>query len=165
QQQAVTDHLTGIFNRRQLFNLGELEFKRARRFNRPLSAIMLDIDHFKKINDTYGHAKGDQVLKSLAQFLKIHLREFDILGRYGGEEFVIILPGADMLNARNVAYRLRKGVQDRPMINGSVSITISLGVAELSNDITDFQALIHQADMAMYDAKNAGRNRVAWITP
>lgn len=163
QHQAVTDHLTGIFNRRQLFNLGELEFRRARRFSRPLSTIMMDIDHFKNINDTYGHTKGDQVLKALAQFLKIHLREFDILGRYGGEEFVIVLPGADLLNARNVAYRLRKGVQDRPMINGSVSITLSLGVAELSNDILDFQALMHKADMAMYDAKRAGRNRVAWL--
>jgi diguanylate cyclase (GGDEF)-like protein len=162
QEQAITDHVTGIHNRRQLFNLGELEFKRARRFNRPLSAIMLDIDHFKDVNDTYGHAKGDQVLKSLAQFLKIHLRDFDILGRYGGEEFVIVLPGADLPNACNVAYRLRKGVQERPMINGSVSITISLGVAQLSNEIPDFQSLMNKADMAMYDAKRAGRNRVAW---
>ncbi|GAB4580466.1 MAG: hypothetical protein Fur0022_32070 [Anaerolineales bacterium] len=163
QQQAITDHLTGIFNRRQLFNLGELEFRRARRFNRPLSTIMLDIDHFKNINDTYGHAKGDQVLKSLAQFLKIHLRDFDILGRYGGEEFVIVLPGADLENARNVAARLHKGVQERPMINGSVSITVSLGVAELSTEVPDFYALMNKADMAMYQAKRAGRNRVAWL--
>ncbi|NUM46421.1 MAG: diguanylate cyclase [Anaerolineales bacterium] len=163
QQQAITDHLTGILNRRQLFNLGELEFRRARRFNRPLCAILLDIDHFKMINDTYGHAKGDQVLKNLAQFLKLQLREFDILARYGGEEFVIILPGADFANARNIAHRLRKGVEDRTMINGSVSITISLGVAELTEATPDFQALINQADMAMYEAKRAGRNRVAWL--
>jgi len=162
QQQAITDHVTGIHNRRQLFNLGELEFRRARRFDRPLSAIMIDIDHFKNVNDTHGHAKGDQVLKSLAQFLQVQLREFDILGRYGGEEFVIVLPGADLPNARNVAYRLRTGVQERPMINGSVSITVSLGVTELSSDILDFQALMNKADMAMYDAKRAGRNRVAW---
>ena len=162
QQQAITDHVTGIHNRRQFFNLGELEFRRARRFNRPLSAIMLDIDHFKNVNDQYGHATGDQVLKSLAQFMKVHLREFDILGRYGGEEFVIILPGADLQSARNVAYRLRLGVQDRPMVNGSVFITISLGVVQLTEDIPDFQSLINKADMAMYDAKRAGRNRVAW---
>ncbi len=162
QQQAITDHLTDTHNRRQLFTLGDLEFKRARRFNRPLSAIMLDIDYFKKVNDTYGHEKGDQVLRSLAQFLKIHLRDFDILGRYGGEEFVIILPGADLANARNVAYRLRQGVQERPMVNGSLSVTISLGVAQLSKEIPDFQSLMNKADMAMYDAKRAGRNRVAW---
>ena len=162
QQQAITDHVTGIHNRRQLFNLGELEFRRARRFNRPLSAIMLDIDHFKKVNDTYGHEKGDQVLRALAQFLKIHLREFDILGRYGGEEFVIVLPGADLANARNVAFRLRDGVQERPMVNGSVNITVSLGVAQLSEGLTDFQALMNRADKAMYAAKRAGRNRVAW---
>ncbi len=162
QQQAITDHLTGVPNRRQLFTLGELEFKRARRFNRPLSAIMLDIDYFKKVNDTFGHEKGDQVLKALAQFLKLRLRDFDILGRYGGEEFVIVLPGADLTNARNVAYRLRKGVQERPMVNGSISVTISLGVAQLSNDLPDFQSLMNKADQAMYDAKRAGRNRVAW---
>jgi diguanylate cyclase (GGDEF)-like protein len=159
QQQAITDYLTGIYNRRQLFYLGELEFKRARRFQRPLSAIMLDIDHFKQINDTYGHAQGDQVLKALVQFIKVRLREFDIFGRYGGEEFVLVLPGANMLNARNVAYRLRKGVQENPM--AEVSITISLGVTELSEAFPDFPALIHQADTAMYEAKRAGRNRVA----
>ncbi|MCB9134710.1 MAG: diguanylate cyclase [Anaerolineales bacterium] len=163
QQQAITDHLTGILNRRQLFNLGELEFRRARRFDRPLSAIMLDIDHFKKINDTYGHAQGDEVLIALAQFLKIQLREFDILGRYGGEEFVIILPGADLNNARNVAYRLRKGVQDRPLVHGITSITVSLGVAELTPAIPNFQALVNKADLAMYEAKRAGRDQVAWL--
>jgi diguanylate cyclase (GGDEF)-like protein len=162
QHFAKTDHVTGIHNRRELFNLGELEFRRARRFSRPLSAIMLDIDHFKNVNDTYGHAKGDQVLFALAEFLKIHLREFDILGRYGGEEFVIVLPGADITNARNVAFRLRQGVQERPMVNGTVSITVSLGVAQMSEEITDFQGLMNKADMAMYDAKRAGRNRVAW---
>jgi diguanylate cyclase (GGDEF)-like protein/PAS domain S-box-containing protein len=162
QQQATTDHVTGIHNRRQFFNLGDLEFRRARRFNRPLSAIMLDIDHFKKVNDQYGHATGDRVLNALAQFMKIHLREFDVLGRYGGEEFAIILPGADLNSARNVAYRLRQAVQDHTMVNGSVTVTISLGVAQLSEDTLDFQSLINKADMAMYDAKRAGRNRVAW---
>jgi diguanylate cyclase (GGDEF)-like protein len=123
---------------------------------------MLDIDHFKRVNDRYGHAKGDQVLKSLAQFMKVHLREFDILGRYGGEEFAIILPGADLNSARNVAYRLRQGVQDHSLVNRSVSVTISLGVAQLAEDTPDFQGLVNKADMAMYDAKRAGRNRVAW---
>lgn len=163
QLQAITDHLTGVLNRRQLFNLGELEFRRARRFNRPLSAIMLDIDHFKKINDTYGHARGDNVLIALTQFLKPQLREFDILGRYGGEEFVIILPGANFNSARNVAYRLRQGVQERPILNGTISITISLGVAELTEKISNFSSLINEADLAMYEAKRAGRNRVAWL--
>lgn len=163
QRQAITDHLTGILNRRQLFSLGELEFRRARRFNRPLSAIMLDIDHFKKINDTYGHAQGDNVLIALAQYLKLQLREFDILGRYGGEEFVIILPGADLNSARNVAFRLRRGVQERPMIKGTISITISLGIVELTDGVADFPGLINKADLAMYEAKRAGRNRVAWL--
>lgn len=162
QEQATTDHVTGVNNRHQLYALGTLEFKRAWRFKRPLSAIMLDIDHFKQVNDLYGHAKGDEILRALAQFLLQHLREFDILGRYGGEEFAIVLPGADLANARAVARRLREGVEQHPMGADQLKITISLGVAEMGEDTPDFQAFLDKADQAMYDAKRAGRNCVAW---
>jgi diguanylate cyclase (GGDEF)-like protein len=162
QQLAVTDSLTGLFNRRHFFDQAEREFQRARRYRRPLCAIMLDIDHFKRVNDTYGHAAGDQVLRAVAMRCRKSLREVDILGRYGGEEFVALVPENDLPGTREAAERLRQHVAETPIDTscGPVAVTISLGVAVCAENCPELAALIAQADQALYAAKNAGRNQV-----
>lgn len=162
QRQAITDALTGLYNRRGFFELGRREIERARRFGRPLAAIMLDIDYFKQVNDTHSHAIGDQVLQDLARRLAKRLREIDILGRYGGEEFVILLPENDLFSASNVAERLRAAIGEAPLQTdiGPLPLTASLGVTRLTPETRDLAELIHQADLALYRAKQAGRNRV-----
>lgn len=159
---ATTDELTGINNRRHLFELGRLEVERARRYGHPLSAIMLDIDHFKMINDTHGHGVGDQVLRQIAQGCLQSIREFDILGRYGGEEFAIVLPQTVSAMAQKTAERLRVSIQQKPIKTnvGELSVTISLGVALLHESMTDLASLLDAADSALYLAKQSGRNRV-----
>lgn len=161
QQLATVDELTGIFNRRHLFELGEREFGRAQRYNRPLSAIMLDIDEFKRVNDNYGHMVGDQVLRVVAERCKSNIREVDILGRYGGEEFTIILPEATRQDAYNICERLRRHVAIMPITTtaGALKITISLGTASLSVETPNLVKLIECADIAMYEAKRSGRNK------
>jgi diguanylate cyclase (GGDEF)-like protein/PAS domain S-box-containing protein len=163
QTQAITDSLTGLYNRRGLFELGQRELDRLRRFERPLAAIMLDIDYFKQVNDTYSHAIGDQVLKELAARCRTHLREIDILGRYGGEEFAILLPETDQHDAYRVAERIRKHMIEASVQTdqGPVSITISLGVTAAGPDSTDLAVLLDRADTAMYSAKQSGRNQVS----
>ena len=163
QRQATTDELTGVHNRRNLFDLGQREFLRARRFEHTFSAIMLDLDHFKQVNDTYGHAVGDQVLRVVTQRCADNIRTVDILGRYGGEEFAVLLPEAGLEKARQVAERLRRSIAETPVPTdcGSIHITISLGVAGLTPDTPDLASLLDHADSAMYAAKQAGRNRVA----
>ena len=163
QRLAITDPLTEIFNRRQLFELGQREFSRARRFGRPLSALMVDIDLFKDVNDTCGHAAGDQVLQELARRLQSELREVDILGRYGGEEFLIILLETDLEAAVQAAGRLRLHAAQPMMVADGmeVEITVSVGAAAIQDSTRDLAALITCADAALYDAKRAGRNRVA----
>ena len=161
---ATTDSLTNINNRRRFFELGRIEIERARRYQHPISAIMIDIDHFKQINDTYGHALGDQVLYELAQGCRENIREFDIIGRYGGEEFSVLLPTTDLAEALATAERLRQWAVAQVFANltetETVSVTISLGVAELSADISDLAVLLDRADSALYTAKQAGRNCV-----
>jgi diguanylate cyclase (GGDEF)-like protein len=162
QQLAETDELTKINNRRQLFKLGEQAFNHAIRYNESLSVIMLDIDHFKLINDTYGHATGDMVLRELAQFALDNIRAVDILGRYGGEEFVIILPKASLTQGIEIAERLRYQVESKSIVTsvGTLKTTISLGVADLSTPVPNLATLIDRADTALYQAKRAGRNQV-----
>jgi diguanylate cyclase (GGDEF)-like protein/PAS domain S-box-containing protein len=162
QRLATLDEVTGIFNRRRLFELGQRELERSRRYQSPLAAILLDIDRFKKINDTYGHNTGDRVLAGIASLISQNIREVDLFGRYGGEEFVILFPETDRQAGLEVAERLRSLVanQNFKTDRGSISVTISLGVALLTEIIPSLATLIDRADQAMYSAKQAGRNRV-----
>ena len=165
---ATLDALTGFNNRRQLEERIKQEVSSAKRQKRNLCAIMTDVDFFKSANDTYGHAVGDLVLKTIARVIKMQLRDYDIAGRYGGEEFSIILPYTKLPEAQMVAERLRKAVEktkiDISKVNSDVTeknigVTISLGVAEYSPD-DDENTLLQKADKALYKAKENGRNRV-----
>ncbi len=161
---AITDALTGVHNRRQLSVLGQQVFNHACRYHRPLAALMVDADHFKNINDSFGHAVGDEVLKFLANYLRQNLREADILGRYGGEEFVALLPETELETAQEVATRLLTGIRELrlEMVKGQVKLTVSIGIGILIPDIDEsIDDLVDRADQAMYAAKQAGRNQVA----
>jgi diguanylate cyclase (GGDEF)-like protein len=162
QQLATTDSVTGLFNRRHLFDLGRQEFLRAKRFNRSLSVIMMDIDHFKLVNDRYGHATGDQVLLKLGRLIQSEIREVDVVGRYGGEEFTIILPETSLHKAFDVAERLRRKINKTfySVDHSTPEITVSIGVATIEADTQDFNELVNDSDVALYAAKEAGRNRV-----
>jgi diguanylate cyclase (GGDEF)-like protein len=158
EQLAATDPLTGLANRRGCEKSIAGEISRAERERKPLSCIMLDIDRFKLVNDTLGHQAGDQVLRELSAMLRQSVRAYDIVARWGGEEFLLVLPGADLEAARLLAERIRVGVQKLPTsVPGSV--TISAGAAEFDTDY-DFEATLRTADRRMYEAKAAGRNRV-----
>jgi diguanylate cyclase (GGDEF)-like protein/PAS domain S-box-containing protein len=159
---AITDPLTDLYNRRGLAELGRREIDRSRRFGRPLSAIMLDIDNFKSVNDTFGHSIGDQVLVGLADVCRSLLREVDLLVRYGGEEFLILLPEADLSSTIQVAERLRRRIGRTSFHTdpGEIHITISLGVVAFRNETDDLEILINRADEALYAAKQAGRDQV-----
>jgi diguanylate cyclase (GGDEF)-like protein/PAS domain S-box-containing protein len=170
EQAAVTDELTGLYNRRGFFQLGEREFERASRFGRPLVAGMFDIDHFKRVNDTYGHPAGDQVLYALANCFRQTTRGIDVAGRYGGEEFVLLLPEAFLSGAIQIVERLRQSIAGLsipicPVNGGSpmvpIHINVSVGVAELLPDVSSLAVLLERADRALYRAKDSGRNRVA----
>lgn len=162
QQVAIRDSLTGVYNRRGLFEVAEREIARAQRYQRPFSVCLIDIDHFKRVNDTYGHLVGDEVLLKLAQRLNQNLRSIDLLGRFGGEEFIILAVENDLDAARLLAERLCRMIAARPIYTskGKISITLSIGVAELSDNIRDLPSLIQAADQALYFAKNSGRNQV-----
>lgn len=161
QTQAITDALTGIYNRRGLFQLGEFELRRAHRINRPFCAMIFDIDHFKRINDHYGHKVGDQVLQILAERCQKTSRTIDLTCRYGGEEFVILLPETNLDVAKRIAERLRQFIMNEPFPtdSGALRITISMGVSEAKENDT-LHTLIERADVALYKAKETGRNRV-----
>jgi diguanylate cyclase (GGDEF)-like protein len=161
QEQAITDPLTNIYNRRGLFQLGEFEFQRARRIHRPFSVMMFDIDHFKRINDQYSHAIGDQILQRFTERCQKNLRAIDLLGRYGGEEFVILLPETNLQAAQVIAERLRQSIMNAPFTSdaGDLRITASIGIAEAHQNET-LNNLVQRADAALYKAKDSGRNRV-----
>lgn len=162
EEWAVTDSLTGLYNRRQTLNLAELEFQRAQSLQRPLSMLMLDIDRFKEVNDTHGHPVGDQVLKEVAGRLKTQLRSIDTLGRYGGDEFVILLVDTGLEGARMISERLRLAVAEKPVETeqGPIGVTVSIGVTALAEDSKSIAEMLDQADKAMYAAKAKGRNQV-----
>ncbi|OOZ73359.1 hypothetical protein BOW49_09315 [Solemya velum gill symbiont] len=163
QEQARTDPLTGINNRRQFYRLGEPEVDRSHRYGRPLSLLILDADHFKQVNDTYGHGVGDHILIALATGLEQSLRSSDIPARFGGEEFVVLMPETPSDTANEIAERLRAMVAERIVVTSTgerVSVTISIGVSSLQPEDTDLDQMIKRADRALYRAKEAGRNRV-----
>ncbi len=162
QQMALTDTLTGIFNRRYFYELAQKEFARSKRYQDPLSVIMIDLDHFKNINDRFGHLAGDQVLVQFVHRIQSELRESDIFGRFGGEEFIILLPETNLGDATQVAERLREVTAEYPflLITAQTFITISLGVSCFKFTTVSLDQLIDQSDKALYDAKQLGRNRV-----
>jgi len=159
---ARTDPLTGIYNRRYFFELAQKEFARAQRYDFPLSVMMFDIDHFKRINDTHGHFTGDQVLRAVAGIIRESMREVDIFARYGGEEFVMLLPETGITDARKSAERLRAMVENKVIDtdSGEIQITASIGLASLDGKVDLLERLLDFADVAMYGAKQKGRNRV-----
>ena len=165
---ATLDALTGFYNRHQLEERIKQEVSNAKRQHAPLCGIMTDIDFFKNVNDTYGHAVGDLVLKSIAKIIRGQLREYDIAGRYGGEEFSILLPFTKINEAKMVAERLRKAIENKVIDISKVnpdtevktlSVTISLGIYEIKESDSE-DDLIKKADKALYQAKNTGRNKV-----
>jgi diguanylate cyclase (GGDEF)-like protein len=166
QSLALTDHLTGLRNRRSLFELGTIEFSRSLRMQRDFCCMMLDLDHFKQINDTYGHPVGDQVIQEFAKRCQCAVRDVDLIGRYGGEEILIFLPETDRQTAMQVADRLRASVAEQPVnVSGQkVNITVSIGVSGQDENTLELDTLIARADQAMYMAKHKGRNRVAIST-
>lgn len=163
KEQASIDALTGINNRRNFYELGELALKQAHRQQLPLAALMLDADNFKKVNDSYGHAVGDLVLKALAKTVTQALRDVDIFGRVGGEEFAVLLPHTPLDKALEVAERLRVRLEELkiPLAEGkTINFTVSIGLAMLTPEEQQLDKLYQKADLALYKAKELGRNRV-----
>jgi diguanylate cyclase (GGDEF)-like protein/PAS domain S-box-containing protein len=160
---TACDHLTGLTNRRTFFETAEVELARWKRSPRPLTLIIFDTDHFKAVNDRYGHPAGDVVLRHMADTLNTTFRECDIVARLGGEEFAVLLPSTGMGAALEGANRLLKLIESQVVVVDGVEIryTVSGGIAEMAGDVSGLDALIKRADKSLYAAKNAGRNRVA----
>ena len=157
---AHTDPLTGLMNRRQFRLLADQEFTRAARTHQQLLMMMLDIDHFKRVNDTYGHDVGDQALIAIAEVLKNGIRDMDILARWGGEEFLVLLPETDLNGAMPIAERIRQQVGQIKLPKIPEGLTISIGLCEAEPDM-ELKTVINLADQALYQAKASGRNRIA----
>ena len=172
EQEAIVDPLTGIYNRRHLDRRLEEECAKAKRYETKLSVLMLDIDHFKRINDSYGHKAGDEVLSHVGKLILNTIRDGDIATRYGGEEFSIIAPNLSAVEAMLFGERIRKYIETHPLtISGEqfqrqeISVTVSIGVSDLRQDVTEGDVLIRRADEALYRAKQNGRNRVETYKP
>lgn len=166
--QAATDTLTGLYNRGFFFERLGIEFRRAARYKRPVSVLMLDLDHFKQVNDRHGHPFGDLVLSVTAQTIRTNVRESDLVARYGGEEFVLLLPETGAPEAMIVAEKLRAAIAAQEFTNGIVSIhlTVSLGVATQPDvEAKDHEDLVRLADEALYAAKWAGRDQAVVAQP
>lgn len=167
---AKTDGLTGITNRSYFIESAPVLLELCRRHEHPISAFMIDIDHFKHINDEYGHPEGDEVIRRVAEIMRIKLRNTDFLARYGGEEFAVILPETTLRNALAVAETIRRNIEETPIAidaDRSVRITISIGVAgyDVLPDEIGVDELLKQADTLLYEAKQSGRNRIVAIMP
>ncbi len=159
---AITDAMTGIFNRRRFEPILDLEYKKAIRYELPLSCMMIDIDHFKIVNDTYGHAVGDSVIKDAALIIQQSIRSVDTACRWGGEEFAVLTPVTDKTNAVHPAQKILQAISNHTFQNiGSNKVTVSIGIADVSGaDIDTATKLVNMADRAMYEAKRKGRNRI-----
>ena len=159
---AITDPMTGLFNRRRFEPLLDLEFKKATRYSAPLSCMMIDIDHFKVVNDAYGHAVGDAVIKDVALIIRQSIREVDTACRWGGEEFAVLTPFTNKMNAMKPAEKILESVSDHAFVGiGDHKVTVSIGIADVSrSDIDSAEKLVNAADIAMYEAKRKGRNRI-----
>jgi diguanylate cyclase (GGDEF)-like protein len=163
QELARTDPLLGINNRRHLFEMAEHEFEVAMRYQQPLSVMMYDLDHFKKVNDTFDHSVGDLILQHVTQIVRDELRSADVIGRYGGEEFIVILPMTSAQQAFPLAERIRMNVEKINISTpkGNAGVTLSIGIVELTHThpVESVEDVFRRADEAMYAAKQAGRNR------
>jgi diguanylate cyclase (GGDEF)-like protein len=159
---ATVDGMTGLFNRRHFLSLAEIEWNRYQRYRHPMSLVLLDIDRFKSINDSFGHYVGDQVITQIADLCQQEKRKSDIVARFGGEEFLILLPETTLAAGQRVAERLRRKVEMStfPGASNSIGATISVGVAEANPGMNSIFDLIKAADRALYLAKGSGRNRV-----
>jgi two-component system, cell cycle response regulator len=159
---ATHDFLTSLWNRAEIISFLERELIRAQREVKPVGIVLLDVDHFKQINDSLGHRCGDIVLRELGQRLRSHLRGYDGVGRYGGEEFLLILPGCDLEGALARTNDIRKSIASSPLIPDvpKALVTVSMGVTVADWGASDLALLLHRADLALYQAKNKGRNRV-----
>ncbi len=165
-EMATRDELTGLVNRREFFTLAHHEEERAKREGHIVSVMMVDADFFKKINDTYGHAAGDDVLRDLADNCRKIFRKTDVVGRYGGEEFSVILPGAENDMAKVIAERLRKAVEKSVVKSdkGDITYTVSIGIASAVGKDVEIEKMLDRADRALYTAKAQGRNRAIFDT-
>lgn len=163
EQQSREDGLTKLYNRRHIDTLLAQEFERSKRFNHPFSIAIIDIDHFKKINDTFSHQVGDEVLRTVAQIFKNNLRSMDLVGRYGGEEFVIGLLETSLMRAIPIAEKLRRAVEEFnwSVVQPNLQVTISIGLAENAK-MPSHEKVIAEADRKLYEAKRAGRNLVRY---
>ena len=163
-QLSREDQLTGLYNRSAINDLLNAEIERSRRYRQPLSVIMIDIDLFKRINDRYGHDAGDKVLAKIGAILRFNLRKPDVVGRWGGEEFLVVAPASDAWATEQLAERLRGYMEDIPVGEVPEPITASFGVAELSEGL-NLDEVLYAADNALYAAKHSGRNRVVTAPP
>ena len=167
EHETITDHLMGIYNRRYLDRRLDEEVARVRRYGPPLSVLMIDLDHFKRINDTYGHQVGDIVLVNLGKHIEQAIRKSDLVARYGGEEIVVLAPNTTGPTAATLAEKLRQKVESSVLVppekchGETIHVTVSIGVAEFGQSNGDGRALLERADQAMYRAKSEGRNRIA----
>jgi diguanylate cyclase (GGDEF)-like protein len=162
QRQAITDDLTGLVNRRRFIEALEAEIERARQFGSPLAIVLSDLDNFKQVNDEFGHHGGDVVLRAFADLIRSHVRDVDVSGRIGGEEFAILLPETDRAGAARVAERMRRSLSAVPIAisdEASIHVAASFGVAELAPEHSG-DDLLRAADTALYRAKDEGKNRV-----
>lgn len=160
---ATVDSLTGIYNRRKLFELGEKEMIRSRRLEKSFSLLLFDVDFFKKVNDTYGHSAGDELLLHIVRIIQQNIRAIDIFGRLGGDEFVIFFPETGILESYKIAERMRQAMDNSFLAweNRKIPVKISIGVVELAKQDESFNDLLNRADYNLYKAKHEGRNQVA----
>lgn len=159
---ATHDDLTGVHNRRHFMQVVQREWERARRYQMQAALLLIDADHFKRVNDAYGHLCGDELLRCISKAVRESLRQADVLARFGGEELIVFLPHTDPLGALDVAERVRERVQAlrMPWHSALVGTTVSIGVAPLRAELPSLDWMIHEADTALYAAKSAGRNCV-----